>query len=37
MKRNLRHLFLWFGRVYRLCRRTLGRLVNLELFFQLLN
>jgi hypothetical protein len=30
-----RPLFLWFGRLYRFCRRTLGWLINLELFFQL--
>jgi hypothetical protein len=32
-----RPLLLWFGRLYRPCCRSLGWLVNLELFFQLLN
>ena len=32
-----RPLLLGFRRLYRFCRRTFGWLVNLELFFQLLN
>ena len=37
MKIDDRPLLLWLGRLYGFCRRTLGWLVDLKLFFQLLN